>query len=275
MAKRLGSLKHQITQALIAQKRFGESKHAAKQASDTKFGEAPAGIYSFKTMKTYLDEAVKFGKWTKEKHGSRTMEQAKEYVVEYLERGKERNLSAWTLKLQRSALRKTFQDPELAENVQLPNRKKENIVRSRGTAVRDKDFSETRNRNLVDFAKGTGLRREGMSKVRPQDIFERDGKLFVAIKEKGGRYREAPVLQQYQERIREIAATTREPDEKIFEKVHSSADIHGYRREYAQNLYKEITGSHYDSASKDKKALLQVSEALGHGRLDVVTRNYL
>jgi len=269
------SLKYQITQALINQKRFGESKHAAKQASGTKFGQPTDGIYSYKTMKTYLDECVKFGNWVKENHKEvKTLEEAKKYVGEYLEEGKERKLSAWTLKLQRSALRKAFQDPELAKEVQLPDRRKKDIIRSRGDAVRDKDFSEERNRDLVDFAKATGLRRSGMSKVRVRDVFERDDKLFVAIREKGGRYREAPVLEKYTERVREIIHG-KDPDEKIFEKIHSSADIHSYRREYAQELYKELTGQEYDAKNKDKEALMQVSEALGHSRLDVVTRNYL
>ena len=276
MAKRLPSLKRQITQALINQKRFGESKHKAKQEQGVKFGQAVDGIFSYKTMKTYLDECVKFGNWVKEKYGSRTLEQAKEHVGEYLERGKEKKLSAWTLKLQRSALRKMYQDPGLVKEVQLPDRRKENIVRSRGDAVRDKDFSEERNKDMVDFAKATGLRRSGMSKVRVRDVFESDdGKLFVAIREKGGRYREAPVLEKYTERVREIIHG-KDSDEKIFEKIHSSADIHSYRREYAQELYREITGESYDPAKdKDKEALRQVSEALGHSRLDVVTRNYL
>ena len=269
MAKRLGSLKHQVTQALLQQKRFGESKHEAKQAAGTKFGQPVDGIYSFKTMKTYLDESVKFGNWTKEQHGSRTLEQAKEHVGEYLERGKQNGLSAWTLKLQRSALRKMYQDPTLAKEVELPTRRKENIIRSRGDAVRDKDFSAERNKAMVDFARATGLRREGMEKVRPRDIFERDGKLFVAIKEKGGRYRESPVLERYEERIREIVQG-KELDKKIFEKIHSSADIHSYRREYAQELFKEIS-----SSTEKKETLRQVSEALGHSRLDVVSRNYL
>ena len=276
MAKRLPSLKYQITQALINQKRFGESKYKAKQEQGVKFGQAVDGIFSYKTMETYLDECVKFGNWVKEKHGSRTLEQAKEHVGEYLERGKEKKLSAWTLKLQRSALRKMYQDPDLAKEVQLPDRRKENIVRSRGDAVRDKDFSEERNKDMVDFAKATGLRRSGMSKVRVRDVFERDdGKLFVAIKEKGGRYRESPVLEKYTGRVQEIIHG-KDFDEKIFEKIHSSADIHSYRREYAQELYREITGESYDPAKdKDKEALRQVSEALGHSRLDVVTRNYL
>ena len=274
MAKR-SSLKYQITQALINQKRFGESKYKAKQEQVTGFGQAVDGIFSYKTMKTYLDEAVKFANWVKENYKVKTLEEAKKYVGEYLEEGKERKLSAWTLKLQRSALRKAFQDPELAKEVQLPDRRKENIVRSRGDAVRDKNFSEERNKEMVDFAKATGLRRSGMSKVRARDVFEDNGKLFVAISEKGGRYREAPVLERYVERVREIIRE-RDPDEKIFERIHSGADIHSYRREYAQELYREITGESYDPAkNKDEEALMQVSEALGHSRLDVVTRHYL
>ncbi|MCL0063522.1 tyrosine-type recombinase/integrase [Peptococcaceae bacterium] len=270
------SLKYQITQSLIKQKRFGESKYEAKRAGNVKFGQPVDGIFSYKTMKVYLDEAVRFVNWVKENYKVKTLEEAKKYVGEYLEEGKERKLSAWTLKLQRSALRKAFQDSELAKEVQLPDRRKENIVRSRGDAVRDKNFSEERNKDMVDFAKATGLRRSGMSKVRVRDVFEMDGgKLFVATREKGGRYREAPVLEKYTERVREIIHG-KDPDEEIFGKIHSSADIHSYRREYAQELYREITGESYDPAKdKDKEALQQVSEALGHSRLDVVTRNYL
>ena len=274
MAKR-GSLKWQITQSLISQKRFGKSKHEAKRTAEVRFGQAVDGIYSYKTMEIYLDEAVKFGNWVKENYNIKTLEQAKEYVAEYLERGKERKLSAWTLKLQRSALRKAFREPELAKEVQLPVRRKCDIVRSRCDAVRDKDFSEERNKDLIDFALGTGLRRSGMSKVRVRDIFEENGRLFVAVREKGGRYREAPVLKEYAERVREIVNKKDNVDEKIFDKVHMSADIHSYRREYQQELYKEIAGESYDSKNKDKEAVIRVSEALGHGRIDVVTRYYL
>ena len=268
------SLKYQITQALINQKRFGESRHKAKQEQGVKFGQAVDGIFSYKTMKVYLDEAVRFVNWVKENYKVKTLEEAKKYVGEYLEEGKERKLSAWTLKLQRSALRKAFQDPELAKEVQLPDRRKENIVRSRGDAVRDKNFSEERNKDLITFAKATGLRRRGLSEIRARDIFEREGRLFVAVREKGGRYREAPVLQEYTETVREIVSK-KDSEDKIFEKVHSCIDIHSYRREYAQELYREITGQEYDAKNKDEEALMQVSEALGHSRLDVVTRHYL
>ncbi|MCL0101335.1 site-specific integrase [Peptococcaceae bacterium] len=273
MSKR-GSLKYQITQSLINQRRFGESKYKAKQEQGIKFGQAVDGIFSYKTMKAYLDEAVKFVNWVKENYKEvKTLEEAKKYAGKYLESNKHKNYSAWTLKLQRSALRKAFRDPELAKEVELPIRRKINIVRSRRSAVRDKNFSESRNRDLITFAKATGLRRKGLSRVRVQDVFEREGRLFVAIREKGGRYREAPVLQKYTERVKEII-NKKGVEDKIFEKVPSCADIHSYRREYARELYKELTGGNY-SENKDKEAVMRVSEALGHSRIDVVTRYYL
>ena len=275
MAKR-PSLKYQITQSLISQKRFGESKHKAKQEQGARFGQAVDGIFSYKTMKVYLDEAVRFVNWIRENHKEvKTLEQAKKFVGEYLEEGKERKLSAWTLKLQRSALRKAFQDSELAKEVQLPRRRKCDIVRSRIDAVRDKNFSESRNKDLITFAKATGLRRRGLSEIRARDIFEKEERLFVAVREKGGRYREAPVLQEYTEIVREIVSKKDSVEDKIFEKVNSCIDVHSYRREYAQELYKEIVGQEYDAKNKDEEALMQVSEALGHSRIDVVTRHYL
>jgi len=260
---------------LINQKRFGESKHKAKREQKVKFGQAVDGIFSYKTMKVYLDEAVRFVNWIRENYKEvKTLEQAKKFVGEYLEEGKKRKLSAWTLKLQRSALRKAFQDPELVKEVQLPKRRKCDIVRSRIDAVRDKNFSESRNKDLITFAKATGLRRRGLSEIRARDIFEREERFFVAVREKGGRYREAPVLQKYTETIKEIVNKKDSVEDKIFEKVHSCIDIHSYRREYAQELYKELTGKDY-SEYKDKEAVMRVSEALGHSRIEVVTRHYL
>ena len=62
---------------------------------------------------------------------------------------------------------------------------------------------------------------------------------------------------------------------KIIDRIPIRADIHSYRREYAADYYKELSGQDYDSINKDTAAILQVSWALGHNRFDVVTRNYL
>ena len=87
----------------------------------------------------------------------------------------------------------------------------------------------------------------------------------------------------------------------MWQHVHQSADIHGYRAEYATAIYKaharpidqipydrvnKGTGHRYqsqvytcrkDEAGRklDKAAMLLCSKALGHNRLEVVANNYI
>ncbi len=88
----------------------------------------------------------------------------------------------------------------------------------------------------------------------------------------------------------------------MWQHIHQSADIHGYRAEYATDIYRaharpieEIpptTGSTRERgvnfrvmstpAGKmnpgkklDKKAMLICSKALGHNRIEVVANNYI
>lgn len=280
MSKR-PSLKRQVYLALTGQIRYGESKYLAKQEVGVKFGQPVEGIFSKKTFSTYLRESIKFVEWAKREHGCRYLEEAKKYVPEYLERGKATGKSAWTLKTERAALRKLYQDPVLAKEVQLPMRRQEDIKRGRGPALRDRHFSEAKNHDLVDFARATGLRREGLSLVRAKDVIEKGGRLYIAVREKGGRYREAAVLEKYQERVREILQKrARNEEDKLFGHVHSAADIHSYRREYARERYRELTGGRdirEDKANRklDRKALRQISEDLGHSREEVIMRFYI
>lgn len=88
---------------------------------------------------------------------------------------------------------------------------------------------------------------------------------------------------------------------KVWQHVHQSADIHGYRAEYATAIYKAHaraiqdipydrinrgTGRRYqsqvytcrkDEAGRklDKAAMLVCSKALGHNRISVVADNYI
>lgn len=90
-------------------------------------------------------------------------------------------------------------------------------------------------------------------------------------------------------------------DERVWQFIHQSADIHSYRSEYATAIYKaharkieEIpydrvnkgTGRRYqsdvytcrrDEAGKklDKVAMLICSKALGHNRISVVADHYI
>lgn len=118
--------------------------------------------------------------------------------------------------------------------------------------------------------------------------------------DKGGRERFSPVIGNYADKIVQRMKET-EPNEKVWYAVPDNADIHGYRSDYATSIYKlyarpieEIpfdkinrgSGRKYqsgvytcrkDEAGKklDKEAMLRVSKALGHNRLELVANNYI
>ena len=117
---------------------------------------------------------------------------------------------------------------------------------------------------------------------------------------KGGRERVSPIIgknaAQIVERIRSTPS-----GEKVWQHIHQSADIHGYRAEYATDIYRAharpIEEIPYDRVNKgtgrkfqsdvytcrkdesgkklDKKAMLICSKALGHNRIEVVANNYI
>lgn len=119
-------------------------------------------------------------------------------------------------------------------------------------------------------------------------------------KDKGGRYRFAPIIGADKSKIIQRFQNTLAHG-RVWQHVHSGADIHGYRADYATALYKlyarrisdipfarvnKGSGRRYqsqvyvcrkDEAGKklDKAAMYQCSKALGHNRLNVVADNYI
>lgn len=317
---------------------FGESKkEAIKDGSDIN------KIFSYNTYHTYWKHTKYFLSYIKEKHPEvTTLKAAKKYVKEWLEyrvnsvNAKGEPLSAWTIQTEAKALGKLFGiRPGDKEYFEAPKRERKEIKRSRGDAERDKHFSVTNNDELIKFCKGTGLRREGMAKVKGKDLMTkkqilvnikkletkenrsaREDKVlgilkdaarftdkheyFVYAKEKGGRERIAPIVGPNVEQIVERFKNTPK-DKNVWEHIHSNADIHGYRGDYATTVYKEYardikdipfdrvnkgTGRKFqgdvyacrkDEAGKklDKAAMLMCTKALGHNRLEVVANNYI
>ena len=118
--------------------------------------------------------------------------------------------------------------------------------------------------------------------------------------DKGGRDRFAPILPEYRDKIIERFRNTL-PNEKVWWHVPVAMDVHGYRAQYAARLYKqnarEISQIPFDRVNRgsgrlyqsdvyhcrkddrgkrlDKRALLKVTKALGHNRLNVAVENYL
>lgn len=297
---RKGSIVYQVLTRIDELKRFGQSKHEAKMAEKARCertGEKwnPArveGIYSFQTCDSYKAEGIKFAHWARDEKGCRTLEQARQYVPEYLQRNISEGKSAWTVRLRASALAKIYGCRTTDFGVELPTRHRENIHRSRVEREHDRHFSTQNNRDLINFCKGTGLRRKELSTLTWRDIYRgEDGRIYVHVdRGKGGRSREVPVLRAYEQHIwnmRERAAM--EGRERVIEKIPQRADVHSWRREYAMERYRELERErdqedmrdrerYYhrrDGRVLDREILREVSRDLGHNREDVIARHYL
>lgn len=323
----------QAYERLTKMQAFGESK---KEAIAN--GTDGQKIFSFNTYQSYWKHTKYFIAYVKEKHPDcTTIKKAKKYVNEWLQTRADQGLSAWTVQLEAKALGKLYGiSPEDEDYFNPPKRNREAIKRSRGDCVRDKHFSVTNNDELIKFCKGTGLRRSELGALKGGDLITRekiereinhlygipqqkrtqidekrlsilldtrlfDSNYYIYVRNgKGGRERISPIVGKNAGQIVERIQNT--PDnEKVWQHVHQSADIHGYRAEYATAIYRaharpieEIpydkvnkgTGRRYqsdvytcrkDESGKklDKKAMLICSKALGHNRIEVVANNYI
>ena len=326
-------LHQQAYDRLTGMQAFGESKKEAVAN-----GTEKEKIFSFNTYKSYWKHTKYFIKYIKENHPEcTTLKSAKKYVNEWLQARVDQGLSAWTVQLEAKAMGKLYGiSPDDENYFKPPKRNREDIKRSRGDRVRDKHFSKTNNDELIKFCKGTGLRRAELGELRGKDLVTREqieaeisqlesrpaaeltpadtkrlemlqdtrlfeGDYFTHVRNgKGGRERMSPIIGPNMEQIVERIKST-PAEEKVWQHIHQSADIHGYRAEYATIIYKakaraieEIpydrvnrgTGRKYqsevytcrkDEAGRklDKAAMLVCSKALGHNRIEVVANNYI
>ena len=115
-----------------------------------------------------------------------------------------------------------------------------------------------------------------------------DGNWYIDnLKGKGGKIRSVPILNNDPDIINKISNTP--SSDLVWGPVHSAADIHGYRADYAKALYNQnerdldqlkFSEKYYcknDMAgtSFDRQAMQIVSNALGHNRIGIIAQNYL
>lgn len=326
-------LHQQAYDRLTGMQAFGESKREAVAN-----GTDREKIFSVNTYKTYWKHTKYFIAYIKEHHPEcTTLKSAKKYVNEWLQHRVDQGLSAWTIQAEAKAMGKLYGiTPEDKDYFTPPKRNRQDIKRSRGVRVRDKHFSKTNNDELIRFCRGTGLRRSELESLKGSDLVTReqieaeisrleslpagdrtpgverhlevlrdtrmfDCEFFTHVRSgKGGRERMSPIIGKDVGMIVERMQNT-PADEKVWQFVHQSADIHSYRGDYATTIYKatarsieEIpydrvnrgTGRRYqsevyvcrkDEAGKklDKAAMLVCSKALGHNRISVVADNYI
>lgn len=291
MGKR-ASLTYQIQQELGSKLAIGQSKHIDKHritADGRRLSDLK--IYSYQTLQTYQKHCNYFARWAKELHNCKTLGEARPFVDEWLQTRINEGKSAYTIKTEASALAKLY-GCSTGAFIKTPERNRSEITRSRGDKVADKHFSETRNAELVQFGRGTGLRRAELQQIRGSDLVHNtDGSYCVHVHtaSKGGRERYAPIIGT-PEQIRAIVARFEASgDDKVWGKVHSAADVHSWRADYATAIYnahaQDVSqldrSERYDCRgdmaghSYDRAALLEASIALGHNRISVVAEHYL
>ena len=304
------SLENQAIHALASLMAIGESRHLAKEklrdeiGTDYSFSSTVPTIHSYSTRSAYQQTALEFTRWcgeVKGVHKYTKLASCEPLVKDYLQYRLDSGKSVSTLKKDRSALGKLFGKPV---DFILPERKPEDITRSRGDKAMDKHFSEKKNADLVNIARSTGGRREDVEKLCVQHFREIGGRLYVNfLQSKGGRDRLSPVRPDMESIVRDILTKSKaEGRDLLFDSVHTKADIHAYRRKYAQELYKTIScdpayrdellrlyhprresvrSKHYTTRTRAinktflRDDLYVVSQALGHNRLEITTTHYL
>ena len=235
------SLIQQVKETLDSKLAIGQSKYLAKLG-----GTHTQHIYSWETYRSYLKHTCYFVRWVKEQpvdpflgHKPRTLEECRPFAERWIQDGIERGLSAYTLKLELSALAKLYGCKTTDFDIVTPARRRNNITRSRGACTMDKHFGLIANRDLITFCRCTGLRRAELSQIRGTDLIEQDGALYLDIHRatKGGRPRVSPVVgsEEEIETVRRLCHAAGEG--KVFAKPNRNADIHSYRAEYATRIY--------------------------------------
>ena len=237
------NLHEQINENLRSKLAIGQSKHEDKKKNATS-----EKIYSWSTYHSYKKHSFEFVTWARNNekitqqlgHKARTLEELRPFVKEWLEGEISRDMSASTVHLKASAMAKLYACSTPDFGVELPERKRSDIKRSRGEAKRDAHFSEKKNADLVMFCKCCGLRRSELVQIRGEDIRidENGAYLHITRGTKGGRPRDSRIYGTPEEieKIKEMCIKA--GSKKMFPSVSEAADIHSYRSVYACKVYK-------------------------------------
>lgn len=280
------SLHQQAYEKLKGMQAFGESRHEAK-----KNGTDKRKIFAFKTYKTYWEQTQYFIRWVQQHHPEcKTLKKARKYVNPWLESLVNQGYSPWSVHTACAALCKLYSiDKDDPKRFRPPTRHRADIKRSRGVAVRDRDFSVTNNYELIEFVRATGTRRNVLERLtgnalwskaqitdrinalqvltERNDVQEREMRMLretvelfpmydwflMHRRDKGGKQRLSPIIGQGAKSVVERMQNT-PPNGRVWLHVPSGMDVHGYRADYAGALYKaharKIEDIPYDTVHK-------------------------
>lgn len=233
------SMRYQAICMLKPMLRLAESRQKAKNENreNGKGVNITEGIFSISTYKNYLAVATQFGKWAKAEYGEKKLANCRPYVEDYLKvrMGK---VSPYTVAKDASALAKLYKCSSADFGVELPERHRADITKSREDV---KEFNYEKHKDILDFIHGTGLRKSELLRLTAGQFYKTNGQLWVYTKGKGGKVRHARILPNYQELVEAKISTLRD-DEKVFKKgdIIGRTPCHHYRAQYAKDYYNMI-----------------------------------
>lgn len=286
------TIHHEIYETLNNMRAAGSGRnhHADKQAGvDGKY------IYSTRTYNGYYETAKLFTGWCLENHPQvQCMQDCRQYTSEFIQAQIASGLSPYTIGTRKAALAKLYQMPQEERDgmPSAPMRRRMDITRSRGTAVRDNGISAATEAKYAALTSCTGLRRAELVRLHGTDL-KTDGKghywLSITRGTKGGKSRKAPIIGTQAEVKALISACRTAGDAPICPRLPSHYDNHHYRAIYAVRAYRALArpvsaipvNDRYimrkDRAGVvlDRAAMVKVSKWLGHNRLDVIAGHYL
>ena len=312
------SLKQQSAEKLDKMMKIGkpgthikqQRKQAARDAGMSVNDYNRPAIFGYSTLATYKRQCNYFVTWCKANYPAserRTIEQCRAYADDYLTYLiEDKGWSAYSISTAKAAIAKLYQEP--TNNFRdTPSRHRSDIKRSRSTSEYSKHFSEKKHADDVSFWRSVGMRRCELLELRGTWLREADGQYYIDIPPgvaKGGKPRTVEVLNNNPIVVEKCQAAGKD---KVFPKISSAANIHGYRSDYAAALYEkyarpvdELKGQKTidKSVTKDKRnttgtvsavihcrgdmagksydrdAMLHVVQNLGHSRSDISTSNY-
>ena len=261
------------------------SRHQAKKEYKEMMGKNNAnrtmGIHSYKTYDAYKQTSIEFIRHLRsENKDLKNISQIKkEHIVDYLKHRQDDGKSAYTISKDMAALNKLFNYHITKKEAGIKRRSYKDVKRSRGPKEHDRKYNPENYKEQIDLAKACGCRRESMLKITPERFTFKDGLPYkVHLIEKGGKERNATILKDYREGVKEIL-NGKDDGKPLFERYTKKIDNHAFRGEYARNRYQELIKEKGSDAKDyrgyDSDALRKLTKDLGHNRLDVVVYHYL
>lgn len=302
-----GGLLNRLSQQL----KIGESRHLAKKKARELYralhgnlkGHNPAraeGIFSIGTAKSYRQTMVPLSIFMADQGIKNASQITPELAGLFLQERDASGLSPQTISREMSAINKILGYSFTKKQLGLRLRSKNAIKNNRSNIPLPK---RTKYENHIILLLASGVRRSSIAKITANDCIRNElGQVIgIHVKEKGGKERIAPILNDYKNIVTEIVDRYAKGNTPLFDKLGSHIPSHRLRAEYCARLLTQLTQEYNENQlffggdlsaenyinlrGKDAKhgdtyrgfptvVVATISGALGHNRLDIIFSHY-